>query len=170
MCIKIIFKDLNFNSYPHTSSTCAYKVLSNLISASNLLKYKRKRKKKGKFLVTGIKVFFVYTLFCFFENFLFLWREYFSGNLLEINQITVYTFCVQEKRKKDYFLVVASYKVPLILLFDRLKSCIQNRDKSSWSVTHNHKTSNPCESILKFLTFSSDHSRGAGYGHWVNTE
>ena len=156
-----------------------------------------------KSLVTGIKFFFVYTLFCFFENFFFFFfffggeviRWKLDGNLFffffffwetDGNQITLYTFCVQEKRKKDYFLVVASYKVPFILLFDRLKICIhnfilqslplfrieifffflrsiQNRDKSSWSVTHNHKTSNPCKSILKFLTFSSDHSRWAGY-------
>ena len=41
------------------------------------------------------------------------------------NQLTLYTFCVhQEKTKKDYFFVVARYKVAFILLFDRLKSCI----------------------------------------------
>ena len=70
ICIKLIFRDLNFNSYPHTSGTYAYKVLSNLISASNLLKYKRKRKKE-KVPSNQYKVFLVYTLFCFFENFFF---------------------------------------------------------------------------------------------------
>ena len=71
MNIKLLFKNLNFNSCSHTSSTYAYKVLSNLISASNLLKYKRKRKKE-KVPSNRYKVFLVYTLFCFFENFLFL--------------------------------------------------------------------------------------------------
>ena len=99
---------------------------------SNLLKYKRKREKR-KLLATGIKFFLCTLYFAFLKTFFFFfWGEEVLWSKLDGNQITLYTFCVhQEKRKKVYFLVAASYKVAFILLFDRLKSCIHNNRETS---------------------------------------